>query len=308
MALILTAMVFIITVILVVAIGSLMAARRTKVESRLSGIRKMTVDSAPEEILHLPFMQRVVAPAFSSIGHFFGRLAPQEIRTRIDKKIIYAGRPWNLNFYSFLAVQVLMAAALFFVFLFLFRVSQVEVGRAVFVLLIMIMLGFYIPYFIISSKADARQFQIRRALPDMLDMLLVSVEAGLGFDMAMKKVTQQLKGPLSEEVKKALDEIRMGGDRETAFRSIARRCGVSELSNFISSIIQSEQLGSNIAGTLRVQSDYMRQRRRQAAQEMAQKAPVKLVFPLILFIFPALFVVIIGPAVIRIFEMFGLMF
>lgn len=308
MALILTVAAFFLTVILVVAIGSLLNARRAQVESRLSGIRKMSVDSDPEEILRLPFMQRVVAPAFSSIGHTLGRAAPQEIRTRTDKKIIYAGRPWNLNFYSLLAVQVLFAAALFFVFLLLFRVTQVEAGRAVFVLLIMLLLGFYIPYFIISSKADARQQVIRRALPDMLDLLLVSVEAGLGFDMALKKVTQQMPGPLSIEVRKALDEIRMGGDRETAFRNIARRSGVSELSSFISSIIQAEQLGSNIASTLRVQSDYMRQRRRQAAQEMAMKAPVKLVFPLILFIFPALFVVIIGPAVIRIFEMFGLMF
>jgi tight adherence protein C len=304
MQLVLIILTFLLTVILVVAIGSFLDKGRGKVQDRLAGISKMSIDADPEDILKMPFMQRVVSPALIGIGHFFGRVAPGEIRSRVDKRIIHAGNPWNLNFFSLLAVQILVGGLVLLLSLFLFRLLQVGAVRMWFVIMLLTLVGFYLPYFIVSSKADSRQQVIRRALPDVLDLLLVSVEAGLGFDMAMKKVTQQMPGPLSAEIKSALDEIRMGGSREGAFRGIARRSGVSELSSFISSIIQAEQLGSNIANTLRVQSEFMRQKRRQRAEEMATKAPVKLIFPLIIFIFPALFVVIVGPAVIRVFYMF----
>jgi len=302
MQLVLIIFTFLFTVILVVAVGSMVDNRRGKIQDRLAGIRKMSYDADPEDILKMPFMQRVVSPALIGIGHFFGRVAPGEIRARVDKRIIYAGKPWNLNFFSLFAVQVLLGGALFIFSVYLSRLIQVEGGRMAFLIIILTLAGFYLPYFVVNSKADSRQQVIRRSLPDVLDLLLVSVEAGLGFDMAMKKVTQQMPGPLSAEIKGALDEIRMGGSREEAFRGIARRSGVSELSSFISSIIQAEQLGSNIANTLRVQADFMRMKRRQRAEEMAMKAPVKLVFPLVLFIFPSLFVVILGPAAIRIFQ------
>lgn len=307
MELVLIMLVFLFTTVLVVAVGSLIVNRRGQVKDRLTSISKMKVDADPEELLRLPFMQRVVSPALSSLGHFFGRAAPWEIRSRVDKRIMYAGNPWNFNFYSLFAVQILLGAAFFLLFLFLLRFIQVYDGRMIFINILLALVGFYMPYFIVSSKADDRQKKIRRALPDVLDLLLVSVEAGLGFDMALKRVAQQMPGPLSEEIKRALDEIRMGGNREAAFRGIVRRCGVSEVSSFLSSIIQAEQLGSNIANTLRVQADFMRQKRRQLAQEMAMKAPVKLVFPLIIFILPALFVVVVGPAVIRVFQMFLIM-
>jgi tight adherence protein C len=152
--------------------------------------------------------------------------------------------------------------------------------------LLVVLFGFFLPIGVISNRGAARQQLIQRALPDTLDLLQVSVEAGLGFDMALKKVTQQMKGPLSEEIRRALDEIRMGGMREESLRGISRRTGVRDLSSFISAVIQSEELGSNIANTLRAQADYMRQKRRQKAEEAAMKAPVKLVFPLVFFIFP----------------------
>ena len=304
MELLLPVMIFIFVVILVVSLGSLINARRGQVKDRLSGIRKMSVDSDPEEVLRIPFTHRVVVPAFNAIGHTLGRIAPQEIRTRMDKKIMYAGKPWNLNFYSLLAVQVLLGAALFMLALFLIRITYLEGGRMLLLVTLLTLGGFFLPYGVVSSKAESRQLTIRRALPDMLDLLLVSVEAGLGFDMALKKVSITMPGPLSEEVKRALDEIRMGGDRETALRGIARRSGVRDLSSFVSAVVQAEQLGSNIASTLRVQSDYMRQKRRQLAEEMAMKAPLKLIFPLLIFIFPSLFIVILGPAAISIYQNF----
>ena len=302
MALIIAVMAFMFVIILVVVIGALITGRRAQVKERLSGIQQMSLDASPEEVLKMPFMQRVIVPFLSGTGHFFGRVAPWEIRTRVDKRIIHAGSPNNLNFFSLFALQVLLGAALLMFSLYLVRIFQLDGARMVLLVFFLTFAGFYLPYGVINSMADTRQHKIRRALPDTLDLLLVSVEAGLGFDMALKKVHQQMPGPLSQEIKTAMDEIRMGGSRETALRGIAKRSGVSEVSSFISSIIQAEQLGSNIANTLRVQADFMRMKRRQRAEEMAMKAPVKLVFPLVLFIFPSLFVVILGPAAIRIFQ------
>jgi len=307
MELLLTVLVFLFTATAVVAIGYFFTNRKSRVKARLENIQSMSEESGSGDMLQLPFSARVINPALTGIGHFFGRVAPGEIRTYMEKRILYAGTPWNLNFFSLLAIQILLGGAFFFISLTLMRLAQAEGGRGFLVILLFTGIGLFLPIGVINSRGEARQKAIRRALPDMLDLLLVSVEAGLGFDMALKKVTQQMPGPLSLEIKRALDEIRMGGTRESALRGIARRTGVSELSSFISAVIQSEQLGSNIAGTLRVQSDYMRQKRRQRAEEMAMKAPVKLVFPLLFFIFPALFVVILGPAAINIFRMFATM-
>jgi len=300
MELIFVFLAFVTTVLLVVGVGSIFISKRTQVQDRLGTIKSMSIDAPPEDLLKLPFMQRVVVPGLSGLGHFFGKVAPWEIRQRVDNKIIYAGKPWNLNFFSLLALQLLLGGGGLFLSLFMLRFFQGEPGLMVLMVALVTLVGFFLPYGVISSKAESRQMAIRKSLPDVLDLLLVSVEAGLGFDMAMKKVTQQMPGPLSQEIKTALDEIRMGGNREAALRGIARRCGLSELSSFVSSVIQAEELGSNIASTLRVQAEFMRQRRRQRAEEMAMKAPVKLIFPLLFFIFPALFVVILGPAVINI--------
>jgi len=302
MTLLLTAMIFLLTVILVLALGSIMFYRRHQVSDRLSVIQKMTEEANTEEILRLPFMQRVIVPALSSMGHTLGKAAPVEIRTKMENKIQYAGTPGNITFAGLVALQVLLAGSLFVVSMLLFRFLQIEGIRMFFITLLLVLVGFFLPIGVISNRGEARQKAIQRALPDTLDLLQVSVEAGLGFDMALNKVTQQMKGPLSEEIRRALDEIRMGGMREEALRGIAKRTGVRDLSSFISAVIQSEELGSNIANTLKAQADYMRQKRRQKAEETAMKAPVKLVFPLVFFIFPALFVVILGPAVISIFR------
>jgi len=301
MSLVLTGMVFLFTAFLVVAVGSIILNRRRQLQSRLVNIQKMTDDADPEEMLRLPFLHRVIMPALNNIGHVLGNIAPKEIRSRVDKKIRYAGSPKNLNFYALLTLQLLVGGALFALAWYLTSTFMIDGIRRFLLLALMTLGGFFFPYGIISSKAESRQQTIRKTLPDFLDLLLVSVEAGLGFDMALKRVASQMPGPLSEEVKRALDVIRMGGSREAALRGIAWRCGVSELSSFISSVIQAEQLGSNITSTLKVQADFMRQKRRQRAEEMATKAQVKLIFPLIFFIFPALFVAILGPAVIQIF-------
>ena len=305
MSLLLVVLVFLVTVFLVILIGSVIINRRGQVDDRLANIKKMSADADPEDILRLPFFQRVIYPALNNLGHLVGNIAPREIRTRVENQIMYAGRPKNINFFTLLALQALWGGGFLLATYYVLQVMQVDTLRLVLITILAALVGFFFPYVLISKKAEARQETIRRALPDFLDLLLVSVEAGLGFDMALKRVSQQMPGPLSDEVRAALEEIRMGGSRERALRGIAIRCGVNELRSFISAVIQSEQLGSNIASTLRVQAEYMRMKRRQRAEEMAMKAPVKLIFPLVLFILPALFVVILGPAVIRIFGFFA---
>ncbi len=303
MSLALVVLVFLLTAFLVVGVGSVVLYRREQVKGRLESIKKMSADADPEDILRLPFVHRVVFPFLSGIGHTLGNIAPREIRSKVEKRIMYAGNPRNLNFYSLLALQVLVGGAFFLATMFFLRLAGIDAFRITLVTLFFAAAGFYLPYGIIRNKGDARMHEIRKSLPDFLDLLLVSVEAGLGFDMALNRVSRQMPGPISVEVKRALEEIRMGGSRETAFRGIAWRSGVSEVSSFISAVIQAEQLGSNITSTLRVQAEYMRLKRRQRAEEMAQKAPVKMVFPMVFFIFPALFIVILGPAVISIYQM-----
>ncbi|HED23803.1 MAG TPA: type II secretion system F family protein, partial [Firmicutes bacterium] len=257
MALLLALLGFLFVAVLVVALGTLLTHRRRVVRERLTDIRKMSLERDPEDMLRLPFMERVAVPFLSGLGGRLGNLAPKEIRSRMEKRILYAGKPGNITFAGLLALQVLLGAAFLVISLLLLRFMQVGGIRMVLIVLLLTFIGLFLPVGVINSRGEARQKTIRRALPDMLDLLLVSVEAGLGFDMALKKVTQQMPGPLSEEIRHALDEIRMGSTRESALRGIARRTGVPELSSFISAVIQSEQLGSNIAGTLRVQSDYM---------------------------------------------------
>ena len=307
MTFLLTVLVFLFTVFLVLGLGLVLFSRRQKVSERLTDIRKLAEEADTEEVLRLPFIQRLVIPALDSMGNALGRLAPGEIRSKVENKILYAGTPWNITFAGVVASQVLLGGAFLAMALSLLRFMQVDISRIIFITLILVFVGFMLPIGIINSKGEARQKAIKRAMPDTLDLLQVSVEAGLGFDMALKRVTQQMKGPLSEEIRRALDEIRMGGSRETALRGIAKRTGVNELSSFISAVIQAEELGGNISNTLRAQADYMRQKRRQWAEEMAMKAPVKMVFPMLFFIFPALFVVILAPAVISIIRVFGTM-
>ena len=300
-------------VVLVVILGhTIFVGRKQGVSERLAEIQKIKSEEEEidqEDALTRPFYDRVIQPFFQKIGEIFGNLTPGEMRTNIEKKITYAGNPKNLNFNRFVSIQVILVVVLFaFSMLGFSLLPGVPGGRAFGLSLLMGLLGIIIPVVILNSQAAKRQLEIQRALPDTLDMLLVSVEAGLGFDMAMKRVAAQSEGALIREISRALEEIRMGKSREESLRGIVFRTGVPDLSSFISAIIQAEQLGTNIANTLRVQANTMRQKRRQRAEQAAMKAPIKMLFPIVLFIFPSLFVVILGPAVIQIVQTFLGMF
>ena len=165
-------------------------------------------------------------------------------------------------------------------------------------------IGFIAPDFAVSSRARSRKDRIRAELPDALDLMAVSVEAGLGFDGAISKLTEHMEGPLSDEFSLTLNEIRIGEARQDALKKLSDRTGTPELSSFVRAIIQADQLGISLGRILRVQATDSRLKRQAAAEEKAMKAPIKMLFPTVLFIFPAMFLVILGPAFLNLSKLF----
>ena len=304
MLLLLNVVVFLFIFLTLVLGYSMVNKHRRGVSERLAEIQKIKSEGEEAEVedeLARPFNERLLKPFLQRIGQFFTNLTPAEFRNHIEKKITYAGKQQSMNFSRFVTIQVLLTFLVFFLFMFIFSLlPDFSVGRSFVISLLLGLIGFFLPLLSLNSMAAKRQLLIKKSLPDFLDLLLVSVDAGLGFDMALKRVTSQMEGPLSQETARALEEIRIGKSREEALRGIVFRTGVPDLSTFISAIIQAEQLGTNIASTLRVQANTMRQKRRQRAEKAAMQAPIKMIFPMAFFIFPVMFVVILGPIMLQI--------
>jgi len=205
---------------------------------------------------------------------------------------------------TFLALKTLAGIGLgAFTFFMMMKSSNVLGG--VFLGGVTAILGYYLPNVWLGSKINARKNEITRALPDALDLLTISVEAGLGFDAALHKVTEKWDNALTREFHRALSEMRMGRTRRDALRDLVHRTDVPDVNTFVAALIQADQLGSGISRVLHIQAEQMRLRRRQRAEEAAQKAPVKMIFPTVLLIFPALYVVILGPALPSLTNGFG---
>jgi len=304
MYLIVNMLAFSTVVLLVISIYEVLFNKR-QVGERLSQIKKIDATAKEEDALTKPFFERMIQPGYKSIGNALGSIAPRELRSSIEKKIIYAGNPWNLTFNSFVSIQAVSAVLFIILALAISWLTNLEGQTGVLLLILALVMGAMLPYCVVNSRALNRQMDIQKNLPDVLDLLLVSVEAGLSFTMSLKRVSEQDLGSISKEFARGLEEMRMGRTREEALRGIVKRTGVADLSSFISAVIQSEQLGSNIANTLRIQATTMRQKRRQRAEAAAMKAPIKMLFPLVFFIFPTLFVVLLGPAFIQILKAFG---
>ncbi len=259
-----------------------------------------TAESDYESDLRRPFAERVVAPALRRSARLLLRLTPQQILDDTAGRLEAAGSPRFLGATEFVGLQVVIGVLLALGVYALFSVLQLPTGPKVLFAFIMFGLGYFIPKVFLTRMVETRRWRIRRALPDTLDLLIVSVEAGLALDGAMSLVIDKMKGPLSEEFGRVLREIRAGAVRIEAMREMAARCGLPELRSFVSALYQAEQLGASIGDVLRAQADQLRLNRRQRAEEAAHKMPVKLLFPLIFLIFPALLIVILGPAGITI--------
>lgn len=273
---------------------------RLLVSERMEEIGSMYSLDQEEDEMRKPFVERVVNPAYQRFVQALGSITPGSIKKNYERMLMQAGMDRKYTPGSMIAIQSMLAVVMGTAIYLLMNLLTGE-GNA---LLSVIFggLGFFLPYTRMNSGAQIRQKKVQSALPDLLDLLYISVEAGLGFDTALKKSADKMQGPLSEEIKKALDDIAKGRDRQEALKGIIRRTGVDDINTFITAVIQSEILGTNIATMLRTQSTVMRQKRRQRAEEAAMKIPVKMLFPLVFFMFPAMFVVILGPAVISIID------
>ena len=273
------------------------------VQARLTQLGTMTAKNLEELELQTPFIERTLRPLAARLSGSASRLASSSFQATAEKRLALAGNPGNIRVADWIAVKVVGAVVGAILFFFLFVIVGV-LGLGIplnFVFAGMgVLFGWTVPEFWLGGRVRKRQKAILLQIPDALDLLTISVRAGLGFDAALGKVVEKLQGPLTEEFRRALAEVRVGKARRDALRDIVPRTEVPPLTNFIGAIIQAEQLGVSISKVLQVQSEQLRIERRQRAEEMAAKAPIKMLFPLVGCIFPSLFIVILGPAIILI--------
>ena len=244
--------------------------------------------------------ERVLAPVVGRLAALLGRFTPAGYREAVRDKLVAAGSPAGLDVDRFMTLKVLGACSVVFWPYFAFKLAALGGFYGVIVMGLMWGISFFGPDVFIQRKTDQRQYSIATKLPDVLDLLVISVEAGLGFEQAIDRTVDAVPGALADEFRRMLQETRMGSTRAEALRAMDERCQVPELRSFILAMLQADTFGVSIGRMLRSQADDMRVRRRQRAQEQAQKAPVKMLFPLIFCIVPSLFVVILGPAVLQI--------
>ena len=265
------------------------------VQQRLSvygGEKPLTIE---EMELQRPFTERFLRPAIERIGSRLSRSTPQKARQDLLNKLDLAGRPGNLTPEDFAAVRLIAAAVVAAIGLLL----GILLGNALYIAIGIVagaVLGFFLPVLWLNQKVDARRREIQKGLPDALDLLVICVDAGLGFDAALTRVTEKFKNALSEEFAKVLREVSLGRPRLEALDEMGRSSGVEDLHNFIQAVIQSEQFGTGVGKILRIQADDMRRKRRQRAQEKAAQATLKMMLPMVGCIFPTLWIVLLGPA------------
>ncbi len=251
-----------------------------------------------EEVeLQRPFSERALRPMIEKLGALLSRSTPQEARKKLLAELDLAGRPGNLTPEDFGAVRIVAAAVMAAAGLLLGLVLGNPL-YAVIALAVGTVIGYYLPTLWLKQKVDARRAEIQKGLPDAMDLLVIAVDAGLGFDAALARVVEKYKNALSDEFAKVLKEVSLGRPRLEAMDEMGRASGVEDLHNFIQAIIQSEQFGTGIGKILRLQADEMRRKRRQRAQEKAAQATLKMLLPMVGCIFPTLWIVLLGPAVL----------
>ena len=258
---------------------------------------------APLSERQLPFKQRVLSPMGDRLAGFTLKLHPKTTIDGVSTRLLAAGLGRTISPTTFLALKSTFAIG-GLVLGALFGGAVAGAGGVLLLAIAAAGLGFIAPDFVVSSKARSRRDRIRAELPDALDLMAVSVEAGMGFDGAIAKLTEHMHGPLADEFALTLSEIKIGETRQTALKKLAERTGTPELSSFVRSIIQADQLGISLGRILRVQATDSRLKRQAAAEEKAMKAPIKMLFPTVIFIFPAMFIVILGPAFLNIGKVF----
>ncbi len=297
--------------ILVLAVGAVSLgawSASTVIESRAAAQRSVDIMAGYEKVdvreqeMMKSVGERVLAPAVQGVAKFANRLTPAGYVQKIKRDIVFAGNPPGYEVDRFLIWKVLGAASgLLWVPLCVILLSG---NRLLTIGGIGVLWGgsFMLPDITLRNKIDRRREEISRNLSDTLDLLVISVEAGLGFEQALERTSNTIEGPLSEEMRRVLQEIRMGASRADALRALDERTNVPDLKTFVVAMLQADTFGISVSRILRSQADEIRARRRQAAQEKSQKAPIKMLFPLTVCIFPAIFVVVLVPGLIQVFN------
>jgi tight adherence protein C len=267
------------------------------ISSRLAEYSVREESMTLEEIeLSQRFYERIMLPIFNKIGEIASRFTPQATLESARMKLIKAGNPMQMDPAFFIALRFVLAVVMGGGLFLVFSISGRNWLQGLGISALFLALGYFMPDLWLSSKISARQKSVFRGLPDALDLLTICVEAGLGFDAAMRKVNQKWENELSLEFGRVIQEIGLGKLRREALRDMADRLDVAEFTSFVAAVIQSEQLGVSMAKVLRIQSDQMRVRRRQMAEEEAHRAPIKMIFPIALLIFPSIMLILLGPA------------
>jgi tight adherence protein C len=297
--------VVIIGAVILIVVGLRSPQGQDPLQDRLADFAARGESASLEEIeLSQPFSQRIIVPVARRFGELVMRFTPQNAIQQMSKKLELAGNPGNLDPAVFFALRFL-GLPLGGIFLFLDKIAvpgAIMDGKGLLFGIPAAIFGFYLPDLLLQSRIDKRQKEVRKAMPDALDLLTVCVEAGLGFDAAMSRVYENWDNELGRAIGRVVREIQLGKLRREALRDMADRLGIMEMTSFVAAVIQSEQLGVSMAQVLRIQSDQMRIRRRQLAEEEAHKAPLKMLLPLAFFIFPALCIVLMAPAALIIME------
>lgn len=265
--------------------------------------RGETVDLEKIE-LSLPFSERIIYPIARSMGEIASKFTPQNALQSTARRLELAGNPGRIDPTIFLSLQFIVALLFGGLLILVFSIGQGSFTLTQRLLFTIggFLIGFYFPQLMLTSRIGRRQKEIRRSMPDALDLLTICVEAGLGFDAAMAKVSDKWETELSAAFARVIQEVQLGKIRREALKDMADRLGIPEMTSFVAAVIQSEQLGVSMAKVLRIQSDQMRIRRRQHAEEEAHKAPVKMLIPMALLIFPALMITLMTPAALRLFN------
>lgn len=279
---------------------------RSTVRSTLRQLDDYELENGRDKELLVPLRDRLIKPVVGRLNVVGRRLNPPEYAETVRRKFASAGihSPEAVERHLAKRITGLVIIPIWLVFVFVLNplgfTGMLRLAAGVLIPLV----AFFGPDAQLNSKVETRRKALRRSLPDTMDLLVISVEAGLGFDAAVDRVVENVPGPLSAEFATVLGEIRAGASRSDALRSMDQRCNVPEIRAFVLAMIQADTFGVSIGRVLRSQADEMRIKRRQHAQEQAMKAPVKMLLPMVFCIFPALFVVVLGPAVINIAENF----
>jgi tight adherence protein C len=291
--------------VVVAAIVALMALRggqsSQSIEERLNELAVLGQSVTLEELeLSQPFNQRVIVPMVSALGKMAQRFTPEQTIEATRHKLELAGIAHQLKPAQFLVYRIGGALGLGVMSLLVVFSLDVPLGQRLLIVLVAFVLGYLLPGVWLGSKITKRQEDVTKSMPDALDLLTICVEAGLGFDAAMQKVAEKWDNELSRAFSRTVQEMRLGKLRREALRSMASSLEVADMTSFTAAIIQADQLGVSMAKVMRIQSDTMRMKRRQRAEEKARQAPVKMMFPLVFFIFPTILIVLLGPAIIQI--------